>query len=64
VIPLSEDIEIRQNMRNAIRNVSTLGLFVCVISHTLNKLDIETAIAAYREIQDMRVLQEFCNGHD
>jgi len=57
VIPLSEDIEIIQNIKKAIRNVSTLGLFVCVISHTLNKLDIETAIATYREIQEMGVLQ-------
>jgi len=47
----------RQLIKKTIRNIATLGLFVCVISHTLNKLDIEPAIAAYREIQDMGVLQ-------
>ena len=57
VIPLSENIDARQNMENAIRNVSNLGLFVCVISHTLNKLDIAEAIATYRAIQEMGVFQ-------
>ena len=58
VIPLSSafDQETTQLLiQKTIRNIATLGLFVSVVSHALNKLDIQEAIAAYKEIQEMGV---------
>jgi hypothetical protein len=42
-------------MEKTVRNIATLGLFVNVVSHTFNKLNMSDAIAAYREIQEMGV---------
>lgn len=56
VIPLSSAFDretITLLIQKTVRNIATLGLFVSVVSHTLNKLDIQEAIAAYREIQEM-----------
>lgn len=56
VIPLSSALDratTRQLIEKTVRNIATLGLIVSVVSHALNKLDIEVAIAAYKEIQEM-----------
>jgi hypothetical protein len=58
VIPLSSALDLpttRHLMEKTVRNISTLGLFVNVVSHTFNKLNMSDAIAAYREIQEMGV---------
>ena len=58
VIPLSSAFDKETTKRlieRTIRNIATLGLFVTVVSHTLNKLDIQIAIATYKEIQEMGV---------
>ena len=58
VIPLSSAFDQATTQRlieKTIRNIATLGLFVSVVSHTLNKLDMETAIATYKEIQEIGV---------
>lgn len=59
VIPLSPAFDpetIQPLIEKTVRNIATLGLFVSVVSHALNKLDIQEAIAAYKEIQEMGVL--------
>lgn len=58
VIPLSStfDLEtIRLLVEKTIRNVATLGLFVSVVDHTFNKLDVSTAISTYKKIQEMGI---------
>lgn len=58
VIPLSSALDretTQQLIEKTVRNIATLGLFVSVVSHALNKLDIQVAIAAYKEIQEMGV---------
>jgi hypothetical protein len=58
VIPLSSAFDPETTkllIQKTVRNIATLGLFVSVVSHTLNKLDIQEAIAAYKEIQEMGV---------
>jgi hypothetical protein len=58
VIPLSSALDrdtTQQLIEKTVRNIATLGLFVSVVSHALNKLDIQEAIAAYKEIQEMGV---------
>jgi hypothetical protein len=51
------DLEtVKQLIEKTIRNIATLGLFISVIYHTLNKLDIQTAILTYKEIQEMEIL--------
>lgn len=60
VIPLSSTFDlvtIRLLIEKTIRNIATLGLFVSVVDHTLNKLDIHTAILTYKEIQYMGILK-------
>ena len=60
VIPLDSayDLEtVKLLIEKTIRNIATLGLFVSVINHTLNKLDIQTAILTYKEIQETEVLK-------
>jgi hypothetical protein len=42
-------------MEKTVRNIATLGLFVNVVSHTFNKLNMSDVIDAYREIQEMGV---------
>ncbi len=59
VIPLSSAFDqetTRLLIQKTVRNIATLGLFVSVVSHTVNKLDIQEAIAAYKEIQEIGVL--------
>jgi hypothetical protein len=51
VIPLSSALDRETTQRlieKTVRNIATLGLFVSVVSHALNKLDIQVAIAAYK----------------
>ncbi|MCX5964272.1 MAG: hypothetical protein NT070_14350 [Cyanobacteria bacterium] len=58
VIPLSSTFDPQTTERlieKTIRNIATLGLFVNVISHTFNKLDMPEAITTYKEIQEMGV---------
>ena len=58
VIPLNlafDQETTKRLIERTIRNIATLGLFVSVVSHTLNKLDIQVAIATYKEIQEMGV---------
>ena len=58
VIPLSSTFDLQttqQMIEKTVHNIATLGLFVNVVSHTFNKLDMSDAIAAYREIQEMGV---------
>jgi hypothetical protein len=58
VIPLSSTFDPQTTQRlieKTIRNIATLGLFVNVISHTFNKLDMPEAITTYKEIQEMGV---------
>ncbi len=58
VIPLSSAFSretIKQPIEKTIRNIATLGLFVSVINHTVNKLDIQLAITAYKEVQEMEL---------
>jgi hypothetical protein len=58
VIPLSSAFDretTRQLIERTIRNIATLGLFVSVVSHSLNKLDIQDAITTYKEIQEIGV---------
>jgi hypothetical protein len=58
VIPLSSALDrdtTQQLIQKTVRNIATLGLFVSVVSHAVNKLDIQVAIAAYKEIQEMGV---------
>ena len=58
VIPLSSALDrdtTQQLIEKTVRNIATLGLFVSVVSHALNKLDIQEAIATYKEIQEMGV---------
>jgi hypothetical protein len=58
VIPLSSALDRETTQRlieKTVRNIATLGLLVSVVSHALNKLDIQVAIAAYKEIQEMGV---------
>lgn len=58
VIPLSSAFDIetaKQRIKESVRHIATLGLFVSVVSHALNKLDMQEAIAAYKEIQEMGV---------
>jgi hypothetical protein len=58
VIPLSSALDLATTshlMEKTVRNIATLGLFVNVVSHTFNKLNISDAITAYREIQEMGV---------
>jgi hypothetical protein len=58
VIPLSSTFDpqtTQQLIAKTIHNIAALGLFVNVVSHTFNKLDMSDAIAAYREIQEMGV---------
>jgi len=58
VIPLSSALDrdtTQQLIEKTVRNIATLGLFVSVVSHALNKLDIQEAIDAYKEIQEMGV---------
>ncbi len=58
VIPLSSAFDqetTRLLIQKTVRNIATLGLFVSVVSHTLNKLDIQDAITTYKEIQEMGV---------
>jgi hypothetical protein len=60
VIPLSSTFDlatIKLLIEKTIRNIATLGLFISVVDHTLNKLDIQTAILTYKEIQEMAVLK-------
>lgn len=60
VIPLSSAFDlvtIKLLIKKTIRNIATIGLFISVIYHTLNKLDIQTAILTYKEIQEMEVLK-------
>lgn len=59
VIPLSSAFDKETTkllIQKTVRNIATLGLFVSVVSHALNKLDIQEAIAAYKEIQEIGVL--------
>ena len=58
VIPLSSALDRETTQRlieKTVRNIATLGLIVSVVSHALNKLDIQVAIAAYKEIQEMGI---------
>lgn len=58
VLPLSSALDRETTQRlieKTVRNIATLGLIVSVVSHALNKLDIQVAIAAYKEIQEMGV---------
>ncbi len=58
VIPLISALDRETTQRlieKTVRNIATLGLIVSVVSHALNKLDIQVAIAAYKEIQQMGV---------
>jgi hypothetical protein len=58
VIPLSSALDrdtTQQLIEKTVRNIATLGLFVSVVSHAVNKLDIQEAIDAYKEIQEMGV---------
>ena len=59
MIPLSSALDretTQQLIEKTVRNIATLGLFVSVVSHALNKLDIQVAIEAYKEIkQEMGV---------
>jgi hypothetical protein len=58
VIPLSSAFDQETTkllIQKTVRNIATLGLFVSVVSHALNKLDIQEAIATYKEIQEMGV---------
>lgn len=58
VIPLSSTFDretAKQRIKESVRHIATLGLFVSVVSHALNKLNIQEAIAVYREIQEMGV---------
>ena len=58
VIPLSSALDRETTQRlieKTVRNIATLGLIVSVVSHALNKLDIQVAIEAYKEIQEMGV---------
>jgi hypothetical protein len=58
VIPLSSAFDPETTkllIQKTVRNIATLGLFVSVVSHALNKLDIQEAIATYKEIQEMGV---------
>ncbi|MCC3417149.1 MAG: hypothetical protein JGK24_04450 [Microcoleus sp. PH2017_29_MFU_D_A] len=58
VIPLSSALDrdtTQQLIEKTVRNIATLGLFVSVVSHAVNKLDIQVAITAYKEIQEMGV---------
>jgi hypothetical protein len=58
VIPMSSAFSketIKQPIEKTIRNIATLGLFVSLINHTLNKLDIQSAITAYKEVQEMEL---------
>jgi hypothetical protein len=58
VIPLSSTFDqetTRELIKKTVRNIANFGLFVSVLSHTLNKLDVEEAIATYKEIQEMGV---------
>jgi hypothetical protein len=60
VIPLSSAFDltiIKLLIEKTIRNIATIGLFISVVDHTLNKLDIQTAILTYKEIQEMEVLK-------
>jgi hypothetical protein len=58
VIPLSSSFD-RETTKNliwrSIYNISTLGLIISVVSHALNKLDIQTAIQTYKEIQELEI---------
>ncbi|MFM9265445.1 hypothetical protein [Tychonema sp. BBK16] len=59
VIPLSSAFDpetIQPLIEKTVRNIATLGLFVSVVSHTLNNIDIQEAIATYKEIQEIGVL--------
>ncbi|MCY7369171.1 MAG: hypothetical protein LH474_13585 [Chamaesiphon sp.] len=58
IIPLSSAFSketIKQPIEKTVRNIATLGLFVSLINHTLNKLDIQSAITAYKEVQEMEL---------
>jgi hypothetical protein len=58
IIPLSStfDLEtIRLLIEKTIRNVATLGLFISVVDHTFNKLDVSMAISIYKKIQEMGI---------
>jgi hypothetical protein len=58
VIPLSSALDLattRFLMEKTVCNIATLGLFVNVVSHTFNKLNMSDAITAYKEIQEMGV---------
>jgi hypothetical protein len=58
VIPLSSAFNmetIKQPIERTVRNIATLGLFVSVINNTRNKLDIQAAITAYKEVQEMEL---------
>lgn len=58
VIPMSSAFSketIKQPIEKTVRNIATLGLFVSLINHTLNKLDIQSAITAYKEVQEMEL---------
>lgn len=60
VIPLSSAFDrdtAKDLIWRTIYNVSTLGLIVSVVSYAVNKLDIETAVQAYKEIQEMEILK-------
>jgi hypothetical protein len=59
-IPLSSAFDltiIKLLIEKTIRNIATIGLFISVVDYTLNKLDIQTAILNYKEIQEMEVLK-------
>jgi hypothetical protein len=45
----------RRLIEKTVRNIANLGLIVSVVSHAVNKLDVDEAIAAYKEIQKMGV---------
>jgi hypothetical protein len=58
VIPLSSAFDpetAKQRIKKSVRHIATLGLFVSTVSHALNKLDTQEALAAYKTIQEIGV---------
>jgi hypothetical protein len=62
VIPLSSTFDLetmRLLIEKTIRNVATLGLFISIVDHTFNKLDVSIAISTYKKIQEMGIFYDY-----